>query len=527
MADSFGFDRISTISRDKYLLGDIQRVNKRIMDTTSQLTSGKRVRKPSDDAIASTRALGLARLRDDSAQYNTNIQFGRGRLETAENSLDQINELFNRTRDILLTQLQAPFTTQTATQASQSIQLLLEEAVDIANQKYENEYIFGGQNTENPPFEVLADGSVRYNGDRQAVTVPISDLVNSQVTLTGPEAFSAFSTTVTGSADLDPNVNGTTKLSVLNQGLGVSSGKIRVTTDVTGGSVTTVVDLTRTTNLQDVVDRINQDTGLTMTIDGATGDRLTVTGGTTLNIEEEDSTTARDLGLLTSGSVAAPFTGTDLDPALNSLTPMSLLLNGAGLTDLTPTIVITNGNDTATVDLSSAQTLQDAFNLIEQADVDVFAEINSTGSGIDIISRRSGATLIVAESGAGTAASELGILTAGTGVKTDSVFGLWGEIETAVGAGNIPTMSTLGDLMESMQDVLLSARAEVGGRVIRMDLTEMRHLDEQTFLDGLTSELVDVDLAEASMNFQRDQTLLQAALQATAKTLRLSILDYI
>lgn len=83
--------------------------------------------------------------------------------------------------------------------------------------------------------------------------------------------------------------------------------------------------------------------------------------------------------------------------------------SGASL-DLASGLQVTNGDAPFTIDTSSAQTVEDLLNLLNRADTGLFAEVNATGTGIDIRTRRSGADFSIGENG-GQLAQQLGVRT--------------------------------------------------------------------------------------------------------------------
>lgn len=101
--------------------------------------------------------------------------------------------------------------------------------------------------------------------------------------------------------------------------------------------------------------------------------------------------------------------------AIDSST-FAVLADGSGEElDLSSGIQIVNGGQTKVVRFDDAETLQELLNTINGAGINVLAEVNSAGSGIDIRSTLSGSDMLIGENG-GTTASQLGIrsLTAAT-----------------------------------------------------------------------------------------------------------------
>ena len=89
----------------------------------------------------------------------------------------------------------------------------------------------------------------------------------------------------------------------------------------------------------------------------------------------------------------------------------SLTFGGSGTTlDQTSGLVVTNGEQSATLDLSLAETVEDLLNELNGAGLSFQADINAAENGIDVRSRLSGASFSIGENG-GITATQLGIRT--------------------------------------------------------------------------------------------------------------------
>jgi flagellin-like hook-associated protein FlgL len=81
-----------------------------------------------------------------------------------------------------------------------------------------------------------------------------------------------------------------------------------------------------------------------------------------------------------------------------------------GTLDTSSGIIVTNGGESVTLDISAAESVDDLLNLFNGAGLGLLAEINEAGTGIGVRSRLSGANLTIGENG-GTTATQLGIRT--------------------------------------------------------------------------------------------------------------------
>lgn len=131
--------------------------------------------------------------------------------------------------------------------------------------------------------------------------------------------------------------------------------------------------------------------------------------------------TANDIVAALSGDAAfsARFTARldDKDSTSSAFAGVGVVsVNAGGTTsqgsgedlDLTSGLQIRNGANTYTIDISTASTVEEFLNILNGSGADILAEINASGTGINIRSRLSGADLSIGENG-GTTATQLGV----------------------------------------------------------------------------------------------------------------------
>lgn len=211
-----------------------------------------------------------------------------------------------------------------------------------------------------------------------------------------------------------------TSLSLLNDATGV-----RVLNDLEdvddlqftlqdGG--TAGVDLSGAATLADVIDAINNDVDLAGRVTAslaADGNRLELedltTGGGTFTVTDVgDGSAATDLGL-TEASAGGVITGRRLIAGLRD-TLISSLKGGQGIELADIDITDRQGNTTAGIDLSSAETLGEAVELINASGAAIEARINNARNGIVITDASGGSgNLVVANGASGATADDLGI----------------------------------------------------------------------------------------------------------------------
>ena len=100
------------------------------------------------------------------------------------------------------------------------------------------------------------------------------------------------------------------------------------------------------------------------------------------------------------------------------------------------------------------------------------------------------------------------------------------EMITALETNDPALSDKLGRVMAA-RDHVIGLGAEAGNVGNRLNLAEAQIQESQLLIEQRRSQTEDTDFAEALTEFQRAQTGLQAAYQATASVLKTSILDYL
>jgi flagellin-like hook-associated protein FlgL len=330
-------------------------------------------------------------------------------LNNVDTALGDLSGLLIEAKGIAASQIGVGSDEQTRANQAQVIDTMLAEARNIANRRYQQIHFFGGNATGSPPITSLK-GGIRYigQGDGMLTDTGLSEAL--PISVSGEDAFGALSARVQGARDLDPIMTGNTRLDDLNgaRGLGISLGSINV--DVNGTDLT--VDLSDAHTVQDVIDTLQTaiqtvDAGATVGIDAVTGNRIEInpTAGPITISDLASDASAADLGIDTTFPIGGG-TGSDVDPRLTELTPLSAL---AGVTYPLGTIRLSNMGHTRDLDLSGAETVQDLQNLVQGLDLGIRVEIHEDGDRLNFINELSGGEMSIADVGVPATATELGV----------------------------------------------------------------------------------------------------------------------
>jgi len=319
VSDSFAMQRqLTQLQNDQTELLKIQ----------TQISTGKRILAPSEDAPAALRAISLQRLLEQKAQVKTNLQTNQSFLSATDVALSRVSNLLNETRGSAQAVSSTVATQQQRETAAQAVDRALVQLVDTGNQRFRDRSLFAGSKTGAQPFE-LVNGRVIYHGNEKELQ-SFSDIdILFETNIPGSRVFGALSEPVRGTADLNPTLSFDTALAAFDAGNGLKLGSLRISDGTNGVNV----DLSSAHDFGDVKALLeaNPPLGRTVTVD-LTHNALTISldsgGGGNLFIDEVgEGTIAADLGLLNNSALGTgPLTGRDLNPGLTSTTALDSLL---------------------------------------------------------------------------------------------------------------------------------------------------------------------------------------------------------
>jgi flagellin-like hook-associated protein FlgL len=508
------------------LVGQIQGDQLDLFRLQTQVSTGRRILRPSDDAPAALRAIALQRTIQRKEQSDRNLSGSRSVLEVAETALNSVADTLRNVRGAAAETVSNLTSPESRQAAIAEINAALSSLITSGNANYNGRYLFAGSRTNELPFD-FSGQFVEYRGNEKNLQnyVDLEQLFTTN--LPGTDVFGGISGEVRGSEDINPQLTADTLLTSINGGNGINTNAA-LSINVTNGPSTnsSIVDLSGAVTIGDVIRRIEANPpagGASIRVEIVdNGLTVTTTAGTVRIGEVAAGRAARELGIFTplTAIPGASMVGSDLDPVVRLTTPLSdlfgtkangrlvstnanndivvtsatngIAFNGVSVVyaaggvagsetasynsgsktltvqiedgestandviaainaegtfsakldrrdetsvDLTGTgtvninnfgvvtsggsgtaldtasgLILTNGGEPVTLDISNAVTVEDLFNLISSAGVGLSASINADQNGINVRSVLSGADFTIGENG-GTTATQLGIRT--------------------------------------------------------------------------------------------------------------------
>ncbi len=410
---SVSITRVTENLKASSLLETLRQNTLKLFEGEEQMATGYKVVMPSDDPVGASKVIQLNQLLEQQDQILANLGLADSFLSATDDAISDLNSLLIDAQEIANEHVGNITDAEQRESAAVVVDSIIDQLVMIGNRTHQGRYLFAGRQVDEAPF-TREDGYVKFVGDTGSLLTRVDEVQEEAYNLTGDALFGAISEEMACWSDWDALLTEQTRLRDCGgvTGRGITLGTVEINET---GVVSFQVDLTQADSVGDVIDLIDQaaaDAGssVTASINAAGNGIGLTTGGSTLEVTESgEGMTARDLGMLTTGPLAS-VTGEDIQPAVTGWTQLQDL-GGVALADLSAGFVINNGGRSGVINtsvLTGTDTVQDLLNLINTAELNVWAKLSDDGTGIDIVNRLSGCAMTIGENG-GNTAEALGI----------------------------------------------------------------------------------------------------------------------
>lgn len=500
-------------------------VNKSQMNTLStELSTQKKISKPSDDPIIAIRALRLRSSLDEVTQYlGKNIPDASSWLSVTHDALDESNSIIGDLYKYCVQGSTDSYSESERNTLAESLHKLVEAYYEQGNVDYAGRYVFSGHATDKP---------LTYQSDATAKDVDYT------ITQNFTRDNLSTKTTYTNAYSNDDILN------------------LIVKKDANGNIITPNVQSVN--RIQLAYDEINGSTftlgmgnnnsaDVTINADGT----VTMNGSLTADITQADGSVVQNQVSVVTTSDPNYVPG-DNEIAINATTGELLLgqnvyqsvyqNNEFSVTyeksnfikgDIDPTMYFNCvDNNTGIVYEKKSEDIEyivnfsqklkvnteanEAFNIYLGRNVDDL--VNAVQNVLDIDDQISKVESMKKDSQYSDDASQEKLNTIMEGLTKQRDLAK-SEMKNAFEAG-------IGQ-MQGYRDQVSNAKADVGNRQIRLDLTKTRLTEQKTNFTDLKSQNEDIDLEEIVVTYTSAELVYQAALSAASKVVQQSLLDFL
>ena len=180
--------RVSDNGMLRNFLTNLHQVRERVARRSDEVSSGKRVTRPSHDPVGTAR---LLRLRDSVSrinQYSRNAHQVEVKMGTTSSALNSLRNLINTVTEKANQGINGIRSSQEQNAIATEIEQILEQMVFIGNTSVDGKRIFAGSEVLSQPF-VLSGSTYIYQGDASVHKVEISNGLGVVSNIAGSEVF--------------------------------------------------------------------------------------------------------------------------------------------------------------------------------------------------------------------------------------------------------------------------------------------------------------------------------------------------
>jgi len=466
----------------------------RLFDVQAQLSSGRRLLKPSDDPSAIRPALDARSGRRRLEQTRKDADLASSELGSAEGVVRNATDLVVRAQEIAVAGATGTLSQSDRESLAVEVDGLLRQLVSMANSRGASGHLFAGGAKGTVPFEEIqtADGPVVvYRGDDATAVVGLGDSLEVELNVPGSRLFGG----------------GTRGATLYSGATGAAAGSGN---DSARGSDHLTVAHGQTTLGDGLLAGGDSLSGVRLGASSAAGDTLLGPAGAWSLALVDVSGTGSSGTVSLGGGPPVAWTSADTDLAVTApdgtvvhldLTSVTAGFNGSVGASATGTLSLDGGRTTATID----------FNAANQLIVD-----SETGGSLFVDARairRAGVDGLRFPGSYDLFAAMIEL--------RDSLRNVDGD---APDAQNDRIRATLS-AFEDGEDRLLATLSSLGARMRLADTTRARADELDLLLAEKQSSLEDVDFAAATVELSQAQLVLQAGVALTSRIAQLPTLS--
>ena len=446
-----------------------------------QVSTGKRILKPSDDPVGATLALSFRRTLAGSERYRESIQSGRTMVDTGAGALQGAAGILSEARALLIQGMNGSMNPKDRALVAGEMRLIRDQLLDVANTQTGDRYLFAGTETSSAPFvESAVNGIsvVRYMGNDQPQALLVGPSNTVETTLPGQQVFARTQRAGTLYAGLTGLARGASS----DQGVGYQYLEVRH--EATSGAL---------------------GAGLAF-VSGGSSD--TIMGDRSLVVDGAAGTVQLDSGPVL--RIPAPNDPDVADFVVTSEAGAELHLDFTGFTGGSSTTTV-RGDGSVSIDGSS------------------YVPLSFTETDLELTEPSSGVVLHVDATGVNRAGMEL--VTFGGAVNAfDVLQGIADDLENVQGLDPADLQARLGMWLGELDrnhDNVLVATGTLGARSQRLARMEDGLLGSEVQVRGLLSNVEDADFSQVVLDMTRAEQTLQLAQATSVRLLNTSLMNFL
>ncbi len=186
--------RIGQQMLTRKLLGNIQSQLSHQDQLFEQISSNKKLLRPSDDPVGTSKSMNLRDQLDRMSDYEKQVAGAQVWTNITNVALDNANDTWRRVNEVAISSADGTKTAADRAGMAEELEQLLQHMIQISNSTHNGQYVFSGSATDKPAFRAETDPNsgrvtgVFYQGDDQMRMVKTKDQGTVAVNVVGSNA---------------------------------------------------------------------------------------------------------------------------------------------------------------------------------------------------------------------------------------------------------------------------------------------------------------------------------------------------
>ncbi|MED4209873.1 flagellar hook-associated protein FlgL [Priestia megaterium] len=149
----------------------------------NQLSTGKKITRPSDDPVVATKGMAYRSNLSEVNQYKRNLTEAQSWFDSSESGLEQVNSILQRTKELVVQGLNGTNESDDRQAIAREIEQLKLDYMQVGNTQVAGNYIFNGVNVGAPPISENESGVIESNINLDPFSVEVSKGIQLRVNI--------------------------------------------------------------------------------------------------------------------------------------------------------------------------------------------------------------------------------------------------------------------------------------------------------------------------------------------------------
>lgn len=148
--------RVTQNMLNNNMLRNLHRSMGNMDNLQQQLSSGKKISKPSDDPVVAARGMFYRSSLMENDQYKRNVDEAQSWMDMTDSTMDEMGNILKRVRELLVYSGDGAISPDDLKAMGSEVEELKKHMGTLANQQINGKYIFAGTDTNKPPYDATA-----------------------------------------------------------------------------------------------------------------------------------------------------------------------------------------------------------------------------------------------------------------------------------------------------------------------------------------------------------------------------------